>query len=151
VARNADTVFLSVPNGDATLGVVAEIAECVDRRTKIVIDLSTIGPDAAAKAASIMRGAGIEYCDGPVSGGAAGARAGTISLMFGGPTAVLDEHRPLLSTSHMTKDVGLFVDSAVAIGTSHAVAAAVNDTWRAADEAIPGSDFTEIWKHVSAS
>jgi 3-hydroxyisobutyrate dehydrogenase len=234
VARNADTVFLSVPNGDATLGVVAEIAECVDRRTKIVIDLSTIGPDAAATAASKMRGAGIEYCDGPVSGGAAGARAGTISLMFGGPTAVLDEHRPLLnafagnvfrvgeragqgqamklannylsatalaatseavafamahgldmatvvdvinvstgrnsasadkfpnrimsgtynagfSTSHMTKDVGLFVDSAVAIGTSHAVAAAVNDTWRAADEAIPGSDFTEIWKHVSAS
>jgi 3-hydroxyisobutyrate dehydrogenase len=53
------------------------------------------------------------------------------------------------STSHMTKDVGLFVDGASAIGTAHAVAAAVNDTWHAADEAMSGSDFTEIWKHVS--
>lgn len=232
VARAADTMFLSVPNGDATLGVVAEIGECADRRTTTVIDLSTIGPDAAVKAAAILRASGIEYCDGPVSGGATGARAGTISLMFGGPTAVLDQHRALLkafagnvfhvgeragqgqamklannylsatalaatseaiafgmahgldmatmvdvinvstgrnsasadkfpnrimsgtydagfSTSHMTKDVDLFVASASAIGAAHAVAAAVNDTWHAADEAMPDSDFTEIWKHVS--
>lgn len=53
------------------------------------------------------------------------------------------------STSHMTKDVGLFVDGAQAIGTAHGVAGAVSDTWRAADEAMPGSDFTEIWKHVA--
>jgi hypothetical protein len=25
----------------------------------------------------------------------------------------------------------------------------VNDSWHAADEAMPDSDFTEIWKHVS--
>jgi 3-hydroxyisobutyrate dehydrogenase len=232
VARSADIMFLSVPNGDATLGVVAEITECANRRTTTVIDLSTIGPDAAVKAAAILRASGIEYCDGPVSGGAAGARAGTISLMFSGPTALLDQHRALLkafagnvfhvgeragqgqamklannylsatalvatseaiafgmahgldmttmvdvinvstgrnsasadkfpnrimsgtydagfSTSHMTKDVGLFVDGAGAIGTARAVAAAVNDTWHAADEAMPDSDFTEIWKHVS--
>jgi 3-hydroxyisobutyrate dehydrogenase len=232
VARAADTMFLSVPNGEATLGVVAEIAECTDRRTTTVIDLSTIGPDAAVKAAAILRAAGIEYCDGPVSGGAAGARAGTISLMFGGPTAILDDHQALLnafagnvfhvgtqagqgqamklannylsatalaatseavafavahgldmatvvdvinvstgrnsasadkfpnrimsgtydagfSTSHMTKDVGLFVGGAGVMGTAHVVAAAVNDIWHAADEAMPGSDFTEIWKHVS--
>jgi 3-hydroxyisobutyrate dehydrogenase len=232
VARAADTILLSVPNGVATLGVVAEIAECADRRTTTVIDLSTIGPDAATKAAAILRAYNIEYCDGPVSGGAAGARAGTISLMFGGPTAVLDDHRALLnafaghvfhvgeqagqgqamklannylsatalaatseaiafgmahgldmatmvdvinvstgrnsasadkfpnrvmsgtydagfSTSHMAKDVDLFVSGAKVSGTAGAVARAVNDTWQAADIAMPGSDFTEIWKHVS--
>jgi 3-hydroxyisobutyrate dehydrogenase len=53
------------------------------------------------------------------------------------------------ATSHMTKDVGLFVDGAAAIGTAHEVAAAVSDTWHVADGAMPGSDFTEIWKHVS--
>lgn len=53
------------------------------------------------------------------------------------------------STSHMTKDVGLFVDGARAIGTAHAVAGAVTDTWHAPDVAMPGSDFTEIWKHVA--
>jgi 3-hydroxyisobutyrate dehydrogenase len=45
VARVADTVFLSVPNGDATLSVVAEIAECADRRT-------TAAPPCCAPAAS---------------------------------------------------------------------------------------------------
>jgi 3-hydroxyisobutyrate dehydrogenase len=232
VARQCDTVFLSVPNGDATLAVAAEIAAATDRQTRTVIDLSTIGPDAATAAATTLRAHGIVYCDGPVSGGAAGARAATISLMFGGPFLVLDAHRSLLesftgnvfhvgeragqgqamklannylsatalaatseaiafgtahgldmttmvdvinvstgrnsasvdkfpnrimsgtydagfSTSHMTKDVGLFVDGAQAVGSAHAVAGAVSDLWHAADEAMPGSDFTEIWKHIA--
>lgn len=36
VARQCDTVFLSVPNGDATLAVADEIAEASDRRTTTV-------------------------------------------------------------------------------------------------------------------
>jgi hypothetical protein len=49
----------------------------------------------------------------------------------------------------MAKDVDLFVSGAKVSGTAGAVARAVNDTWQAADIAMPGSDFTEIWKHVS--
>ena len=63
-----------------------------------VVDLSTIGPQAATEAAALLGEAGITYCDGPVSGGAAGARAATISLMFAGPAAVLDAHRALLES-----------------------------------------------------
>ena len=63
-----------------------------------LIDLSTIGPQAAVEAAALLGRAGITYCDGPVSGGAAGARAATISLMFAGPTAVLEAHRTLLES-----------------------------------------------------
>jgi 3-hydroxyisobutyrate dehydrogenase len=53
------------------------------------------------------------------------------------------------STAHMTKDVGLFVDGASTLDTAHAVADAVTATWRGCDQAMPGSDFTEIWKYVS--
>ena len=54
------------------------------------------------------------------------------------------------STAHMTKDVGLFVDGAAQVETAAVVAAAVTDTWRECDRALPGSDFTEIWRYVSA-
>jgi hypothetical protein len=49
----------------------------------------------------------------------------------------------------MTKDVDLFVSEAVTAGTSAEVIGAVLDVWRAADRAMPDSDFTEIWKFVS--
>jgi 3-hydroxyisobutyrate dehydrogenase-like beta-hydroxyacid dehydrogenase len=52
-------------------------------------------------------------------------------------------------TRLMTKDVDLFVSEAVTAGTSAEVIGAVLDVWRAADRAMPDSDFTEIWKFVS--
>ena len=54
------------------------------------------------------------------------------------------------STAHMTKDVGLFAKGAAAVDTASAIATAVADTWRGCDAALPGSDFTEIWRYVSA-
>ena len=61
-----------------------------------MVDLSTVGPAAAATAPRpCSTGSASRYVDGPVSGGAAGARAGTIALMFAGPEAVLDDHRPI--------------------------------------------------------
>lgn len=93
VARRADSVLLSVPDGTVSLAIVDEIVATVDRRADVVVDLSTIGPVAARTAAERLAAVGVTYCDGPVSGGVAGARAATIAFMFGGPTDVLDEHR----------------------------------------------------------
>ena len=42
----------------------------------------------------LLGAVGVTYVDGPVSGGAAGARAGTIALMFAGPAAVLERPPP---------------------------------------------------------
>lgn len=95
VVQRADLVLLSVPDGDVTLAIVDEILATDPRRTSVVVDLSTVGPVAARAAASRLAPAGVTYCDGPVSGGVAGARAATIAFMFGGPAAVLDEHRPV--------------------------------------------------------
>ena len=96
VAHRADTVFLSLPSGDATLAVVSRVAAVSIRRATTIIDLSTVGPAVATQAAAMLAEVGVTYVDGPVSGGAAGARARTISLMFGGPAAVLDAHRAVL-------------------------------------------------------
>lgn len=98
VAQRCTTVLISVPDGRATLAVAHEIRATDDAVVDTVIDLSTIGPKAAIAAAALLEPAGVTYCDGPVSGGAAGARAATISLMFGGPSSVLDAHRSLLGS-----------------------------------------------------
>ena len=98
VASRCSVVLLSVPDGAATVAVAAEIAAASPRAVDTVIDLSTIGPAAAVEAAEMLSAAGVTYCDGPVSGGAAGARARTISLMFSGPVHVLDAQRPLLDS-----------------------------------------------------
>ncbi len=232
VAGRCTTILISVPDGSATRAVAEAILAADQSVVTTLIDLSTIGPQAAVEAAALLGPAGVTYCDGPVSGGAAGARAATISLMFAGPSAVLAAERALLesftgnlfhvgdragqgqamklannylsatalaatseavafgmahgldmgtiidvlnvstgrnsatvdkfpnrvltgsydagfSTAHMTKDVGLFVDGAASAGTADVVATAVTTTWRGCDAALPGSDFTEIWRYVS--
>jgi 3-hydroxyisobutyrate dehydrogenase-like beta-hydroxyacid dehydrogenase len=62
----------------------------------VVVDLSTIGPGAAREAAEILSAAGLTYIDAPVSGGQAGARAATITVMWAGPGEELERHRDVL-------------------------------------------------------
>lgn len=98
VARAADTVFLSLPDGKVSAVVAHEIGRAKDRRASVVVDLSTTGPDAAREAAGILKPAGVEYIDCPVSGGRAGAIAATISLMWAGSRATFDAHLPVLKS-----------------------------------------------------
>ena len=79
LAASAETLFLSLPDGPASLDVARNLAGMEDITVKQVIDLSTIGPEAAREADGILRPAGIVYIDAPVSGGQAGAKAGTIT------------------------------------------------------------------------
>jgi 3-hydroxyisobutyrate dehydrogenase-like beta-hydroxyacid dehydrogenase len=96
VFARADTVLLSVPDGAATRAIVDEIVAAADRRVTTVVDLSTVGPQVAGEVAARLAELGVTYADGPVSGGVAGARAATISMMFAGPAEVLDANRPVL-------------------------------------------------------
>ena len=98
VLSAADTVFMSVPDGPVSLALANEIAAYDGRRTTVVVDLSTIGPEAAREADAILKGAGVTYIDAPVSGGQGGARAGTIAIMWGGPKTVMDDHVPVLES-----------------------------------------------------
>jgi 3-hydroxyisobutyrate dehydrogenase len=97
VARRAGTVLLSLPAGAAVLAVAGEIAAAAPRAADTVIDTSTIGVAASGEVAGILARAGITYLDAPVSGGVAGARAGTIAVMAAGPLEAFERARPLLS------------------------------------------------------
>jgi len=91
-----DTLFLSVPDGRVSLDLAHELLALPARQVQTVIDLSTTGPDAAQQAHSLLAEGGITYIDCPVSGGVAGARAGTITIIWAGSEALLDQHRPVL-------------------------------------------------------
>lgn len=92
VVAGADTVFLSLPDGAIVDAVTRDIASALDRRTSVVIDLSTIGLDAAKTAATVLADVGITYIDAPVSGGRQGAINATITLMWAGPEEQLARH-----------------------------------------------------------
>ncbi len=96
VVSNVETVFLSLPDGKASCAVVTEIADCPTKTVSVVIDLSTIGPKAAQDAKAICEKAGITYIDAPVSGGAAGARARSITVMWAGPESEMQRHQAIL-------------------------------------------------------
>ncbi len=96
VAGRAETVFLSLPDGPAVMSVAAAIVAAAPRATTLVVDLSTIGIEAARAAQAILETAAVEYLDAPVSGGVAGAVAGTISIMAAGRRETFDRLRPVL-------------------------------------------------------
>ena len=96
VAAAAETIFFSLPDGPVVLEVMGEVVAAADRVTRSVIDLSTVGIEAARRASEQASGADLVYVDAPVSGGRNGAIAGTIALMWAGPAELLESHRPAL-------------------------------------------------------
>ena len=62
----------------------------------VLVDCSTIAPDAARRIAARLAEKGIHMVDAPVSGGAQGVIGATLAIMAGGDAAVLERVRPLL-------------------------------------------------------
>ncbi|GAB4110821.1 MAG: NAD(P)-dependent oxidoreductase [Phycisphaeraceae bacterium] len=61
----------------------------------IVIDHSTINPVAARSFAHKLAEHGVTLLDAPVSGGDVGAKAGTLSIMIGGPSEAVSRAMPI--------------------------------------------------------
>ena len=72
-------------------GLLAHIADGA-----LVIDCSTIAPQAARKVAEAAAARGLDMVDAPVSGGTGGAVAGTLTFIVGGEAAVFERARPVL-------------------------------------------------------
>ncbi len=62
----------------------------------LVIDCSTIAPASARKVAEAAAARGLQMLDAPVSGGTAGAQAGTLTFIVGGEEDALERARPYL-------------------------------------------------------
>ncbi|MBK1643389.1 2-hydroxy-3-oxopropionate reductase [Thiocapsa imhoffii] len=98
VARDASVIFTMVadtPDVEAViLGEEGILAGA--RPGSVVVDMSTIAPSATRRISARLKAAGIDMLDAPVSGGDAGARAGTLSIMVGGALETFERVRPLL-------------------------------------------------------
>ena len=94
VATNSDVILLSLPTPEIVDAVAFGengIVYGEDAGTqKIVIDLSTTGPQGAKALSEGLLSKGIKSIDCPVSGGVGGAEKGTLALMASGDQAVVD-------------------------------------------------------------
>lgn len=63
----------------------------------LIIDCSTVGPETSKRLHAEAAKRGIDSIDAPVSGGVAGAQAGTLSFLCGGDAAVFERAHPILA------------------------------------------------------
>lgn len=88
----ADVVLLSLPDSRVVEAVVegegGVLASC--RRGQTVIDLSTAAASSTRRLYARFRERGVNYIDAGISGGAAAAEKGTLTLMVGGDADAVD-------------------------------------------------------------
>nr|MDT0660717.1 NAD(P)-dependent oxidoreductase [Micromonospora sp. DSM 115978] len=94
----SDLLLLSLPDSRGVEAVVlgddGVLAHA--RPGQVVVDLSTAAPDSTVRLHGLLAERGAAYLDAGVSGGAAAAEKGTLTLMVGGEAEVLDRVRPVL-------------------------------------------------------
>ena len=95
VAEASEVVILCVPSSPQVAEVVADMLPLLDHG-KVVVDCSTIDPEVTRAQHALVTATGAGYLDAPLSGGTAGAEAGTLTLMVGGDGETLDRARPAL-------------------------------------------------------
>ena len=87
-SRHVESLYLGQGGADGLLAAIESDA--------LVIDCSTIAPASAQKVAQAAAARGLAMIDAPVSGGVAGAAAGTLTFIVGGDAAALERARPVL-------------------------------------------------------
>ena len=97
VAQKADIIFLMLPDtpdvakvlfGDD--GVASGLSQ-----GKTVVDMSSISPMDTKEFAEKINALGCDYLDAPASGGEVGAKAGSLTIMIGGPDDAFERVKPL--------------------------------------------------------
>ena len=100
-ASGADIVITMLPAGEHVRAVYAGgLIEAAG--SALLIDCSTIDVQTARDVAADAKTAGLDMLDAPVSGGTAGAAAGTLTFMVGGPEAAFARAQPVLQAMGRT-------------------------------------------------
>ena len=97
VAQKADIIFLMLPDTPDVAAVLFG-DDCVAAglsQGKTVVDMSSISPMETKEFAARINALGCDYLDAPVSGGEVGAKAGSLTIMVGGPEAAFEKVKPL--------------------------------------------------------
>ena len=144
VADGSDVVLLSLPDsrvveavvfgadGHGDDGLLAHI-----RPGQVVVDLSTSAPESTRRINALFAEKGAQYIDAGISGGAAAADKGALTLMVGGDEAALDSVRGVLGyfatniffvgssgAGHTTKLLNNFLNAVALSATAEVMVAA---------------------------
>ncbi len=96
VAQRAQIIFTMLPDSPDVEQVVVGSQGVIEgtQRGCLVIDMSTISPQVTRHLAQRLREKGADMLDAPVTGGQAGAIAGTLTIMVGGEESSLNRAMP---------------------------------------------------------
>ena len=94
VAAGANVVITMLPNGTIAKSVAAEVLSAMAQGS-VLLDCSTIDVASAREIAQMADSRGVEFLDAPVSGGVAGAVAGSLTFMVGGSDRAFGKARSL--------------------------------------------------------
>jgi 3-hydroxyisobutyrate dehydrogenase len=93
-ARSSVITFLCLPDAAAVRSSLNGLTESAP---PIVVDLTSSLPSTTRRMATALAPVGVEFLDSPLSGGVAGARAGTLTAMVGCDRELLERVRPVLA------------------------------------------------------
>lgn len=91
----ADRVVLVLFGPDSVRAVLPEVLAAAAPGT-LLVDATTIGPEAAREFASLAAASGVRYVDAPVAGSTGPAAEGTLGVLVGGSQADYDDALDLL-------------------------------------------------------
>ncbi len=162
VAEVADVVFVNVSDDTALATVLFGPGGAAEglRQNALVVDMGTTSPAATREFAERLAGQGAALLDAPVSGGEAGAIAGSLSIMVGGPEAAFRRARPLFEilggnvvhvggtgAGQVAKACNQIVVSATLLGVAEALDFAARqgvDAGRVRQALLGGSAYSRI-------
>ena len=143
VCDGTEAVLLSLPDSRAVESVVLGGRPAADgllgfaRPGQVIIDLSTSAPSSTQRIAAALAERGVHYLDAGISGGAAAAAKGTLTIMAGGQAAVLESVRwvfePIAAkvvlmggsgAGHSTKLLNNFLNAVTLAATAEVMVAA---------------------------
>jgi 3-hydroxyisobutyrate dehydrogenase-like beta-hydroxyacid dehydrogenase len=95
LVERVDVVLTSLAD-DAAFESVAERVVAAARPGTVLVDLSTVSPEASARVATLAENASVAYVRAPVSGNPSVVRAGNLSLIVSGPSETVEGVEPVL-------------------------------------------------------
>ena len=101
LASQTTILCICVDSPDATKDILFGphgVTRSANSTVEIILDHSTVSPEFTRDLAMQLSSHGIDFLDVPVSGGAIGAKAGTLAAMAGGDADLLKRVAPVISS-----------------------------------------------------
>ncbi len=139
VTKGSDWILLSLPDSAVIETVIRGDGGVLQsgRAGQVVVDLSTAAPSSTIALHGELAARGIEYLDAGISGGAAAAEHGTLTVMVGGSATALEAVAPVLQpiaskvvhmggsgAGHLTKVLNNFLNAVSLAATAEVMLAA---------------------------